>query len=636
MLSRNDGKARVVRDEDESPSIKVGESRRGETRNGQSKKGQAVESSQVTNGKNPAQATDQRKGPEQSWFSDSGMLSAVLNAAQWPLDYIEKKTGQGQDHVELQAVPVKDKTDNESAPPVIERIISIQRLEEAKKNTIPAKSIYYKDIATEAAACLSKQKAARKATNEPPGGKNGERGLWKDPDFGPEDSSLSPGLVRLALKPTIDGVVTSPHGLGESIRQIVGKDQSLPWKIPRDFSTSRKQPGHREDGEGTWVYVDVADMLESAKKPAASTGNATVNRYFATALILAVQNNPLFCDSLIDITHEAQGIYGVSLHVDGKWSMVWIDSFFPCLPVQSGAISERARPVFPSITDPKEIWTLVVEKAIAKLHRSYEGMLHAPLSLLLEQVTGGDANYLDLCPLRSSANSPGTVWKQIEKSVMARGGGGLFGGGSNVTFVAATSRPAPKDPNGNPPEVAMNGIGHGFTYAVVAAVDASGQRLLRLRAPPGAGEWTGDWSAGSGCWDGEKGAAVRAAADAVGSTWANDGDFWISFQDFVQRFEGLVTLRTKVSADEAALRAKILDCVHEAGVGRAALSPGLEMRYRHLMQRAVADRMAEELLKAEAPKRKKAGKPGKPGKAPGKGSAKAKAEKVAAERSRVK
>ena len=602
--------------------------------------------SQPTQGtKGGSTSNNSEKEPEQRWFADSPVLSAVLHAAQWPLDYMEKKTGQISELPEDSVI--KTERVQEDAPARMEPILPNLRLVEAKKNPIPSFSIYYKDIESEAAACISKQKAARKVMNvEPPGGKNNERGLWKDPDFGPEDSSLSPTLVGLTYKPTVNG--GSSQIFADAIRQISG-GQSLPWKIPRDFSTSRKHPGQREDGEGTWVYVDVGEMLESAanlKKPAATPALPALNRYFATALVLAAQNNPLICDSLIDLTYEAQGIYGVSVFVEGKWNIVWIDSYFPCYPPLTGALTERARAVFPSTTDLKEIWTMVVEKAMAKLHHSYEDMLRAPLSTLLEQLTGGDANFIELGPLRSSAGSPTSIWKQIEKAAMSRGGGGLLSIGSSsasITFLAATSRPSPppppKDASGNlqSDSVAMDGIRSGTTYAIVAAIEAAGQRLLLLRAPPGAGEWSGDWSPSSARWSGGEGAAVRAAADALRGSPQHDGDFWISLHDFVQRFDGLCILRTKATAEELALRAKILECVQAAGVGRAALSPGLELRYRHLMQRAVADRMAQELLSAEAPRRKKTAKNGKGGKAgPGKGAAKAKADKGVAERERIK
>ena len=37
--------------------------------------------------------------------------------------------------------------------------------------------------------------------------------------------------------------------------------------------------------------------------------------------------------ALVDETHEARfGVYGVSLMVDARWTMVWVDAYFPCTP----------------------------------------------------------------------------------------------------------------------------------------------------------------------------------------------------------------------------------------------------------------------------------------------------------------
>ena len=68
-----------------SDSVSKGAALNCESSNGQSRKSQSsTESSNTT--QNPK---------EQKWFSNSGVLSAMLNVAQWPLDYIERKTGNG-------------------------------------------------------------------------------------------------------------------------------------------------------------------------------------------------------------------------------------------------------------------------------------------------------------------------------------------------------------------------------------------------------------------------------------------------------------------------------------------------------------------------------------------------------------
>ena len=53
--------------------------------------------------------------------------------------------------------------------------------------------------------------------------------------------------------------------------------------------------------------------------------------------------------------------------------------------------------------------------------------------------------------------------------------------------------------------------------------------MLKLRNPWGAGEWTGDWSDKSQLW-------TPALKRTVGLTDADDGIFFIEFEDYLQNF----------------------------------------------------------------------------------------------------
>jgi hypothetical protein len=119
------------------------------------------------------------------------------------------------------------------------------------------------------------------------------------------------------------------------------------------------------------------------------------------ALTTAVRDLQV-ADDLIDETFEEQGIYGVSFFVEGRWRMVWVDAYFPCtakpLAVVRTSSHHRGsttlpsrqlwRPLFARMKDTKEIWSLVVEKAYAKLKGNYSAIVGGQPSVALQLLTG--------------------------------------------------------------------------------------------------------------------------------------------------------------------------------------------------------------------------------------------------------
>ena len=86
------------------------------------------------------------------------------------------------------------------------------------------------------------------------------------------------------------------------------------------------------------------------------------NCYLLCALAAAVRDFAL-SDELIDEEFEDVGIFGVSFWVFDRWQMAWVDANFPCYWPSRGSHSGRWRLIFASCEDPKEVWSMVVEKA---------------------------------------------------------------------------------------------------------------------------------------------------------------------------------------------------------------------------------------------------------------------------------
>eukprot|EP00931_Biecheleriopsis_adriatica_P063394 TRINITY_DN38384_c0_g1_i1.p1 TRINITY_DN38384_c0_g1~~TRINITY_DN38384_c0_g1_i1.p1 ORF type:complete len:505 (-),score=102.91 TRINITY_DN38384_c0_g1_i1:299-1813(-) len=350
--------------------------------------------------------------------------------------------------------------------------------------------------------------------------------MWRDEEFPAGDESL----FQDADNPPRDWLRDGERG-----KPI--HDAIVSWKSPEDFCKTRRPTGKNAKGDATWLYADVNDDhvasvldLDANKICQGSLGDC----YLLSALAAATQSL-LIADDLIDEEFEDVGIYGVSFWVQGRWEMVWVDNEFPCYRPKKSSHSGRWRLVFASCEDPNEIWPIVVEKAYAKLHGSYEALSGGQISKALAMLTGGSAAKLNLQSPWCSADRVFKVVKDAEAD--AKEGSRFIGAGSK----------------GFMQESFANGIVTGHAYTVQAACEAAGKRLLKLRNPWNRSEWKGDWSDGSNIWSSETG---RTLDKAIGNRISgDDGEFWMSLDDFMQRFQTLEFCDLKIEGRDARMKA---------------------------------------------------------------------------------
>lgn len=84
-----------------------------------------------------------------------------------------------------------------------------------------------------------------------------------------------------------------------------------------------------------------------------------------------------------------------------------------------------------------------------------------------------------------------------------------------------------------------SGLVPGHGYSVIAAREYKEQRLLNIRNPWGSFEWGGDWCDSSKLWTEEAKVAINPVLDE------EDGQFWMSYSDFLQRFNSLVFCKVR-------------------------------------------------------------------------------------------
>eukprot|EP00397_Hematodinium_sp_SG-2012_P033083 GEMP01035298.1.p1 GENE.GEMP01035298.1~~GEMP01035298.1.p1 ORF type:complete len:507 (-),score=132.57 GEMP01035298.1:261-1781(-) len=254
---------------------------------------------------------------------------------------------------------------------------------------------------------------------------------------------------------------------------------------------------------------------------------------------------------------------GLTLPTDGKirvrlydyrvndWVIVIVDTLIPCSKMKSG----RFKPLYAQLgtSDPPECWPLILEKAYAK----FVSLNYHSLSLGVSQWAWQASTSINQQWYFERRGKDKYAWVKFELDLKEQLAAtwerraAPFKELDNVSFDDSMMfrlmdkfdlnnylMTCSKDANPDKVEqVEYSGIVKGHVYSILGVFqcdDANGCgaiRLVKLRNPWGAREWTGPWADASAEW-----AAHPKIYKSLAPYFSNDGVFYMSYEDWRTEF----------------------------------------------------------------------------------------------------
>ncbi|XP_077283023.1 calpain A isoform X3 [Arctopsyche grandis] len=237
-------------------------------------------------------------------------------------------------------------------------------------------------------------------------------------------------------------------------------------------------------------------------------------------LLAAVANLTLHRKLFFQIVPDDQsfdedyaGIFHFRFWQYGKWVDVVVDDRLP---------TYRGRLIFLHSSEQNEFWSALLEKAYAKLHGSYEALKGGSTCEAMEDFTGGVTEMYEMSEV------PPNLYTI------------LLHGYQRSSLMGCSIEPDPSVLEAETPQGLIRGHAYSITRVCYVDIETPGRQgkipLLRLRNPWGnEAEWNGPWSDKSPEWR----YIPESEKEEIGLTFDDDGEFWMSYRDFLTQFTRL-------------------------------------------------------------------------------------------------
>ena len=234
--------------------------------------------------------------------------------------------------------------------------------------------------------------------------------------------------------------------------------------------------------------------------------------YFLSAISAIAEFPQMICQIFKTNTISPNGCYEIAFRLNGEWKIVIVDDYFPCS--KSTSLPLFCKP------NGNEIWTMLLEKAWAKVNGGY---INIDAGFTIEVLSTLTPFPTDI--IYHSELSPEESWRTISESDK-----------QDHILTCITKF----DDN-----IEHYGLISGHSCTLVSAferkVKGKKVKLLKIRNPWGYKEWSGRYSDGSPEWDED---TIKCFGDVKVK---EDGIFWMEFEDYLKFFEETEICKAKRS-----------------------------------------------------------------------------------------
>ncbi|TKS80584.1 Calpain-5 [Collichthys lucidus] len=223
------------------------------------------------------------------------------------------------------------------------------------------------------------------------------------------------------------------------------------------------------------------------------------------------------------------GIFHFRFWRFGEWVDVVIDDQ---LPTVNGLL------VYCHSKDSNEFWSALVEKAYAKMCGCYEALDGGNTADALVDFTGGVCEPMDLMEngFKEDEEKRNELFERVLK---VHNRGGLIS--CSIRATTAEDMEARLDCG------LVKGHAYGVTdvrrvrlgHGLLAYFKSDKLNMIRMRNPWGQREWNGAWSDSSEEWQ----RVSMSERQRIGVVVQDDGEFWMTFDDFITHFTDLILCR---------------------------------------------------------------------------------------------
>lgn len=184
-------------------------------------------------------------------------------------------------------------------------------------------------------------------------------------------------FIDISFPPSDDSMVNVRYG--EHLKDLF--DYIVHWRRAEDFCLESINNNNNDENKEIKIFN------YNEPEPNDIQQGILPDTHLASALSALAEKYNLIRRLFKSEEFSKCGFYQVKLCLSGEWTSVYVDDYFPCIPLSNPLVSRSLS---------NELWVLILEKALAKVLESYYALISVNISDFFLMLTGCPTLYLNL------------------------------------------------------------------------------------------------------------------------------------------------------------------------------------------------------------------------------------------------